>query len=175
MRGKLTVGLLFAVGFLAAAFAWWHGFQRGRRVLALWGADKAAVMRYQSQLELAELRPATDPAKLPTIRLGDTIWQVERPKDITRAPGVVHARQALIDDPSYDWGSPPPPLSSAADWKYLLTFRRDGQTVQLAFAPAPGWLIDVESQQVASIAPIRQGLQKFCAEQFTEDAETGPR
>jgi hypothetical protein len=168
MKGKLTVGLLVAAGVLAAAFGWWHGYDRGQRVLALWGPAAAELIRLAPSVQLARIVPVSDgPTQAnaqPSVIIGGRPWTIAARRDITQARGLTHARQALIDDPSYDWSRPGPPATAELDWRYMLSFDRRGQVCRLVFAPDPGVLLNVDTGQSAYIGPIRTGLAQFCAE-----------
>lgn len=197
MRGKLTVVALFVIGLLAAAAGWWQGYQRGQRVLRWWGPSTAALVRLAPQVEVArlvpfsasetnqpsgsaaaapQLPPSESPstASAPTpltadLTIGNTRWAVADTRDISQVRGLVHARQALIDDPSYLWENSQQPTagSEASDrWEFLIVFRSDKESCQFAFSPTSGRLYHAETQRIANIQPIQSGLAKFCEEQF---------
>src|SRR5262245_46257806 len=98
-RGKLAVLTMFALALAAAAFAWWWNYSRGQRALGFYGPRAANLVRTAPKVELLVLGTGdSDPVEsLPES------GPVARIIDISRAPGLVHARTALLDDASYDW------------------------------------------------------------------------
>lgn len=116
--------------------------------------------------------PSTTSAPTPLtagLTIGNTRWAVADTRDISQVRGLVHARQALIDDPSYRWENSQQPAagSDANDrWEFLIVFRSDEESCHLAFSPTSGRLYHAETQRIANIQPIQSGLTKFCEEQF---------
>jgi hypothetical protein len=117
-RGKLAVLSMFALAIGAAAFAWWWNYRRGERCLAFYGSQAAALIRTAPTVEILELDPAS----------GDSL-AVSRRIDISRAPGLLNARTALLDDASFVWSAEP----KASDRKptRLLRFARGDREVRL--------------------------------------------
>ena len=99
-RGKLAVLAMFALAVVAATFAWWWNYRRGERCLAFYGSEAATLIRTAQTVEIVELDPAA----------GDLA--ISRRIDISRAPGLLNARAALLDDASFDWSAPPPEPAS---------------------------------------------------------------
>lgn len=110
-RGQSLVLAMLFVGILAAAFAWWWNFNRGREALGFFGPEAAALVRTAPRVEY--LRPPPE----------ETI-------DISRAPGLINARASLLSDASYDWLQPEPQLQSP---HFTVRFSRGDHLVELAF------------------------------------------
>ena len=75
---------MFAIAALAAAFAWWWNYNRGRKALEFYGPAAATLIRTAPKVEL--LAPGA-----------------EQPIDISHAPGLINARTSLLNDASYLW------------------------------------------------------------------------
>jgi hypothetical protein len=149
--GKLLILIILASAVTAATVAWRHQANRGQRVLELWGSQNAYLVR-----------------RAPQVRLASQGQQL----DISTAPGISHARQALIVDSSYDWTAT---SSSTAtpEWSHELTFADFDQVFTLKF--------DLQRRLAESNAGVQahlgetvaEGLKVFLAEQLERsDAAT---
>jgi hypothetical protein len=136
MRGKLSIGVILSVAVAAAAFSWWHQQQRGVRVLAYYGSRAAYRIRLAPEAELfrlvtpetGESPPVSDPTSrnLRAIEVEGGRYTLVRIANLHQAPGFVHARQALIEDKSFQWTSAP---NFAGAWSHALRFcDADGDT-----------------------------------------------
>lgn len=129
-QGKHVIIFIFGTALVAAIFAWSFQYMRGRRILELWGADNARLIRVEGEeIQLLSLSPDTDATKAvrpASLKIDDQLFAVVRAVDITNAPGIIHARQALIEDASFQWDKPRGDCQS--DWQYALEFR-DGNRV----------------------------------------------
>ena len=120
--GKALIIGIVLVALLMSGYAWWHQKQKGRRTLEFWGSRIALRLRYGKEIELLQL---TSPETSDESASGDTLgidgqsWGIAQSKMISKAKGLVHARQALVFDPSYEWTAAPhkPPV-----WQYALRF-----------------------------------------------------
>ncbi len=121
-RGKLvTVGIVL-VAVAAASTAWWYSSVRGKHALAFWGGPAAFLIRTSEWTELWRFADAGDDAPASVVSGSVGKSNVER-FDVSRAPGLVHLRQALISDASYDWTETLP--DGAPNWQFALHFRDD--------------------------------------------------
>lgn len=112
-RGKWAVVFMLVLGLSAAVFAWQWNRARGRQAAEFWGADVAKLIRSAKQVE--------------AFRLDGGPFEIEpkvlETKDVSKAPGLLHARNALLEDASFEREHP-----SAADplFKYAVRFT-DGE------------------------------------------------
>jgi len=158
-RGAVAVLAMLGVAILAATFAWWWNFDRGRRTLDLYGPEAATLVRTAPKVEL----------------LGHPNGDI----DISKAPGLLNARTSLLSDPSYEWTSSETPFDAS---QYAVRFSRDGRSATVFFdfenqsiniAPncrnaklskktADGWRAYIERQvkdkSTKLLAPGRMGL-----------------
>jgi hypothetical protein len=167
-RGKLVIVSMVVVALVAAAFAWWHQYQRGARVLAIWGPEHAGRIRLAGDCELWQLEPhsADSPRDLGDgLTIGGKWWTISRRVSVHGAPGFIHARQALIQDASHDWSTsrPDPPPR----WTYALCFRdASGQTVVAFDAQAAHACLADQPQTISRLIDIGPGLVVFFSEQL---------
>jgi hypothetical protein len=116
--GKSAVLAMLAVGIVAAVFAWWWNYNRGRKALEFYGSETATLIRTAPQVEILRSQPEGD-------------------IDISKAPGLINARASLLSDASYDWsGAAPvqqPPLFSVrfsrGDKSAVVTFDFENRTI----------------------------------------------
>ncbi len=143
-RGKLAVVTMFAVALAAAAFAWWWNYSRGQRALEFYKPKAAHLIRTAPQVEILFVGPPgrADAANSPV----DSVpgWgTVIRKIDISKAPGLIHARTALLDDASYE-RHVPPTLQSFGP--FFVRFRDGRDEVVLMFGWPDGRIIVVGSE-----------------------------
>jgi hypothetical protein len=182
-RGKLSVLLMIAVAVAAAGFAWWWNIERTKRSLALYGADGAWLVRNGREVEILKLAPRdSDDAPMEItpdrnrddnsepLTVGDFTFAVAARYDVSRVKGLVHARAALVDDPSYEWDSPPQPLpGDAISW--LVRFADERGEIYLAIDPTERQLAVLPAgRNVRLIPKIAAGWQSFL-ERHTAPAE----
>ena len=124
-QGKHVIIFIFTTALAAAVFAWTFQFMRGRRVLELWGADNARLIRIESeQIQILSLTPAgganeTDAPR--SLKIDDQPYSVVDEIEITKARGIANARQALIEDATFQWDKPRGDCQPA--WEFALEFR----------------------------------------------------
>ena len=166
-HSKLLILVIVGLSAVLATFAWWYRWQQGERALSLWGSETAWLIRHAGQVELLRL---ADPAAVSESADSEMLLVdgqrrlIQGRKVISKARGIQHARQALIEDASFHWdasrdGCPP-------HWDYLLRFTEGALEASVA--------IDLDCQRVrlvqggreVSVAPIADGLRQFLNEQF---------
>jgi hypothetical protein len=129
-RGKaVTVGIL-VLALSAAAYAWWHQRQRGDRAVHYWGGRQAYAIRHGERVEWWTIRPARPEDAVGSLAIDGLPWVVTRQTDITHAQGLVHARQALIEDATFVWDAPP---RDQPQWTDALVFHGVGVQVVVLF------------------------------------------
>jgi hypothetical protein len=160
-RGKLVVALIMGLAVGAAGFAWWWNYAGSRKALEFYGAQGAHLIRTAPTVEILVL--AAQDSAVEGESSGDFVTYqgksrpVSRRIDISRAPGLIHARTALLDDASYAnqplrtiSGEPPSELIRFSDGRgeALLAFSfperivwelSSGKGLQLVPKTAEGW------------------------------------
>jgi hypothetical protein len=168
--GQRVILLIVGTAVTASAVAWWYQFQQGRRILRLWGPAAAYRIRLAPECEVWRLKPA---GNLPgDLQIDQQPWSIVARQNISQTQGLVHARQALIQDASFDWNQPIP---DTMHWQYALQFQDSrapsdstSQTV-LVFDLDRAVVRDVEHpEHAARIQPIADGLRTFFEEKLRE-------
>ena len=146
-RGKLVILFIFGLSTVMGGFACWHHYQQGRRCLELWGAETATLIRYAPRVHAMVL--ASDGTETEeSLTIGDQEVAVIASGRITGTPGLVHARQALIEDASYLWDDAPP--SKAPAWKFALRFVDEEGAATI--------VLDVVGNRVRLVETGREGV-----------------
>ena len=148
------------LALLLAGFAVWWNVESGRRTLAFWGRDAGErIIAPKARVELLWLQPLEGDSALQPLDVSGRQYSIVAQADVTGAPGLVHARHALLDDPSFQWQAATIP---AAQYTLAARFRDGTGTTTVAFDFRHRQLAHAESgrQQIGS-AKIMQGWQKF--------------
>ena len=164
-NGKLVVLGIFFVALGAAAFGMLFRYQATRRTLQFWGSENVAMVADAPVVEAVRFGPEGQEQA------------VAEQVDISGARGLVHLRQALLEDRSFDWDEP-----AARDepvWSYGLRFRDGTSSVMLVFSSDFRRAQQAGSPASVSTAPIAAGLAtvfaEYFAEHFAEDGSGGAR
>lgn len=159
ISGKVVILTILGLAILATSYAWWHQRQRGQAALDFWGQDIAFATRHAKQVELIKLDPD-----------GGALTE-EQTISLSEARGLIHARQALIVDASYDWDADLTAVTPK--WQYSLRFPADEDrpACSLWFDLDQGVTGDESGKRLAKLEiPILKGLKTF----FTEKVERAP-
>ncbi|MEO8495349.1 MAG: hypothetical protein ABI614_09780 [Planctomycetota bacterium] len=148
-RGKLVIAFIFGLSAVMGGYAWWHHYTQGRQCVVLWGAETGEAIRYAPQVEVMRLDVAGAP-DAETIQIQDQPLKIVARKDITNTPGLVHARQALIEDASFLWKAD---LAGPSNWQYLLRFTDGDKQVSVAFDCDQGRVRLVGTDRQAALKP----------------------
>jgi hypothetical protein len=131
LRGQHVVLGLLVLGVGAAGFALWYQRSMTNQALAFWGSDVALALGSPEKLELLTLAPVDPAAGEERLNLGGRDFAVVTRQDITRAPGVTHARQALLENASFDFASPP--SATPVTWTHVLLVAQGTTRATIAF------------------------------------------
>jgi hypothetical protein len=156
--GKIAVLAMIGAAVLAASFAWWWNYNRGRRSLEFYGAEAATLIRTAPKVEI--LRP-----------------EPEGNIDISTAPGLINARASLLSDASYDWSAPESRQESPL---FSVRFSRGGKSVVITFDFENRTISNTATQRAITLNPKtadgwKQYLARHSKEQHDEHGRTSPR
>jgi hypothetical protein len=164
ISGKWLILFIFGTALAMAIFAWSFQYLRGRRVLELYGVDAARLIRVDAdRIELLQLDASSTSNEF--VKIGDQELPVVETIEISRVRGILHARQALIEDSSYDWNR------SLADctpnWVYVLRFSHGDRHASAAIDTNCRRLRLLETNAEAPLAEhLVRGMQTFVDEQL---------
>ena len=162
---KWLIGVIVLVGCALAAFSWWFRFTATHRAAEFWGGANFRLIRDAAIVEAYVPADDHDPSRL-------AAGAAQR--DVSHAPGMMHLRNALLEDHSYIWvkGQLPPP----ADWSYGLRFADEEREVLIEFSADARQLryIPAGARRGSEIscAPISAGLKKVFGELFLPTTDT---
>jgi hypothetical protein len=172
ISGKWLIIFIFGTALAMAIFAWSFQYLRGRRVLELYGPDAARLIRVDAdRVQLLQLGDAADTessSDTETLELDNQHWPIVDTIDISRARGLLHARQALIEDSSYAWNQPEEDCGDGqSQWAFALRFAQGNKPVTIAFDVGCGRLRLIETGAEAPLAEhFVRGMQTFAKEQL---------
>jgi hypothetical protein len=92
-----------------------------------------------------------------TLSADDSEWH-----DISSARGLVHLRNALLEDHSFQW--PPLKISPDVQWTQGLRFRDGGTSVPVLFSQDFKFVRTPNSGEMLSCEPMTKGLREMFAE-----------
>lgn len=143
--GQLVVGGIVLIAAILAGITVWHHWSKGVASIAYWGAENGKNIRYAPLVQLE--------ANGQTYHLSD-------------APGLVHFRQALIEDASFSGTL----LSKEADadWTHQVMFSQpesvEATVVQFDLKQGLVRLKDADMVRIAKEEPTATGLRRFFAD-----------
>ena len=151
-QGKLVIVFIFGLSAVMGGYAWWHHYTQGRRCLDLWGAEAGELIRYAPQVEVLQLdhADAADAPDAEKIQIQGAAVKIVARKDITSTPGLVHARQAFIEDASFLWKAD---LKGPSNWQYVLRFTNGDHQVSVAIDSDQGRVRLVGTDRQAALKP----------------------
>ena len=170
MNGKLLILGILAVAVAAATFAWRYQQARGYRVLAALGSPAAVLIRLAPEIELWQLeRVEASVDQSEAWSLDGVDYGVVDQRDLSHGSGIVHARQALIEDRSYVWGHVEQVPNT---WTHALRFRRDDQETILWFDLPHGRVRCDRRADTLQLNPaVTAGFQDYFVEQLAAPAD----
>jgi hypothetical protein len=162
ISGKWLIIGVVAVALAGAGGSWWFRYQSTHRVAEFWGSDVARLIRDAPRVELLRLGSPN------TIGLesSDVAHEVETANyhDVSKGRGLVHLRNALLQDRSYDW--PPQPKKPRSYWSWALRFRDDrkGEREIILIGADCDYVTNLTGDHMLASRPILDGLHKMFAE-----------
>jgi hypothetical protein len=163
-RGKISVLVILLAALALAGFAWWWNRYAGERSLKFWGPEAALIIRDAEHVELFELTPPPEEetASFETVTVPSPSGirfarQLKNSKDVTGAPGLIHARTSLLQDHSFQWVEDDPQHSlrpEATRCTHAVRFAKDGEgAVTILFDFRENRLYCAETQKSILLAP----------------------
>ncbi len=174
-RGKYAVVAMLTVGLVFASFGWWWNLQRSKRTLEFWGPEAAQIIRQGPKVTALRLTDdATSSIVLDVTKLPNSL--VSEQKEISTVPGLLHARNSLLDDASFAWETPPP---NEPRWTHALQFENAQQLrVTILFDLEQSCLRFVESPSDRNVLPFvpksKQAWRTAFGARYFKDPELLP-
>ena len=161
LSGKVVILGIFGVALAGAVATIWFQYNARKRSREFWGPENALVIGRAATVELCRLqaratKEADDPKQ---ISIGGTRFDLSETKDISKAKGLVHVRDALIRDSAFDWDRQRGECQ--ADWQYVFRFSGDDGTVQVALDTHCQRLKLLPDGKDVSVSPMYRGLKEL--------------
>lgn len=182
-NGKFVIIAIAVVGVAMSTFAWWVRWSRSQIVLNHWGYEAAVAIRNGEGVELLELTsiPPSDAAEEISIRTvanpqpaeTSKVW-VAKTIDISKTPGLIHAKHHLLHVKGLDWDAPREE-GCAPEWSVAMRFKHPDHVATMLFDLQCNRAYLVERNIEVSMAPIAKGIKTFLGELTTDgtpDQET---
>ena len=167
-QGKWLIVAMISAGLAAGGIAWWYQYRQSVRVIELWSPEVTYQIRMAPDCQLLRLtsNPAGDGEGV--LEVDGVLWGITQTQDVSKALGIVHARQALIHDASYDWTANP--TASSPAWTEAIRFQEGSEQTTLLFDLEQGIVRNQANEQTGRITPLIQtGLRTFFDEQWADD------
>jgi hypothetical protein len=164
ISGKLVIIGIVTVAVCAAAISWYFRYQATHRAAKFWGAAAATIIR-DAPVVIVNHDGNKHGATAAALKANNETTSI----DVSRAHGLTHLRNALLEDHNFDWTTVDKPPDQAGLDYWLLKFAdpKAGKGVTI-------WLSDdfrvafrPDSSQTHSVAldPVMtKGLREMFAE-----------
>lgn len=171
VSGKWVILGILAVALAAAGGSWLFRYNATHRAVEFWGPQAAQLIRDAPTVLLRRLSDETKPTPTSQLRdkaaMYDSMASAPAPIDISSAHGLVHFRNALLEDRSYRW--PEAVVGPEDRWRWAMTFRsKDDRELTLMFSSDLHAItkdcLPVETLRKLSCEPIARGLEEMFAE-----------
>ncbi len=180
VSGKWVIFGILALALAAAGGSWWFRYNATHRAVEFWGPQGAPLIRDAPTVLLRRLNDDINPTSTPRLRdksaLFDSMASSPPPIDISAAHGLVHFRNALLEDRSYHW--PQAAVGPDDHWRWAMTFQsKDDRKLTLIFSSELHTVTKdcppIEGLRKLSCEPIARGLEEMFAE-FTATGASSP-
>lgn len=160
VAGKWIVIGVFGLALVGAVGSWLFRYYATHQAARFWGAKSAVLIRDAPQVDFYFLVNGEA-----TLNDADLLEKLTQPGvcskvDVSRGRGIVHLRNALLEDRSFDWqmtpAAPPP-----AGWMLRFSDPTTKDEAWIAFATGSNFcrLLGADQDaEIVSCEPIARGL-----------------
>jgi hypothetical protein len=156
IAGSRVVLAMFVIAMGLACFAVWFQWRQTRRCLAFYGPAAARAIQASDRVELWPLVSDVGPPRHGA------------PRDISRAPGLVHLRRGLVEDANFSWTTPPAGRLPENAWDWAIAFFKGPSpepVAVLAFdLDGEGWVTVVGRPGRIGLGRMAPGLRRWISE-----------
>lgn len=175
-QGKFVILAMVGIGSALAGFGWWVRYSGSQQVLAVWGPQAVVAIRTGEPVELFAVGLPANGQLGGVIRIEPEDYPpssvvASEPIDITKAPGLIHARHHLVHQKGFDWDSPRD-RNCTPHWEVAMRFKRDGitATIVLDFTCNRAYLVERKTE-VGMRPIIADALKRFLADFELPDSD----
>jgi hypothetical protein len=167
LSGKAVILGIVSVALAAAGTSWWFRYSATHRAAQFWGPVRSQLIRRAPVVKLLRLNTSADSQTA----LGKEIGALDITADveITNAPGVLHLRNALLEDRSFHWPAKAA-VSQVKQWQWALVFHDPSRHQMATLLFSPDWTLVTyqPGEQILSCAPISEGLATMLTEHISK-------
>jgi hypothetical protein len=168
--GKLVITAILTVAVAAAGTAWWYRYNATRRSAAFWGPEATRLVRDAPHVEFLLLHHhdgmVRDNVTRARLDLAGLDYDVVRSCDISKARGLTHLRNALLEDQSYEWAEQPDVPDD--EWLSAIRFQENSSRQLLVLFSLQDqlgkWMEGDDEIHTMSCRPIGKGLDEMFLE-----------
>jgi hypothetical protein len=174
VSGKRVIIGILLLALVAAGGSWLFRYNATHRAAKFWGPENAAAIR---DAPIVTFSTFTTPIIWSPHYIGIAGEPIEHllaqkpqtTRDVTSARGLVHLRNALLEDRSFDWESESLYTSAfwpETKWSHAIVFSDETKGVQayLLFAPDSQLTTFAGRNAALSYKPIARGIAEMFAE-----------
>lgn len=126
---KLVLGLIW-LALAAGLLSWWYRYEAAHRSTTFWGPHLAELIARPSAVMAFGLEKTS-----PTESSDESFLILDEPysptdrRNITKAAGMVHLRNAILSDGNYRWDRE----VTTDDWRWCMQFEGNGRKATILF------------------------------------------
>jgi len=165
--GKWIIAVIFVLAALATAGAIWFHYQQNDRAIRHWGGEAATLIVRAKKIEMFRLAEG-ETSSGEVLRIGTQQYAISDTADATKARGMIHLRQVLVRNESFDWDTD---LSDCdPDWNYGLRFSDGEDSLTLAYSLDCPRVTRPGTGTQLVLRPVAEHLLRAIASEFSEAA-----
>jgi hypothetical protein len=157
---KLVLGI-FGLAVAAGVLSWWYRYEAAHRSTSFWGPHFAELIVRPSQITAFGLEEISPPESSDeSFPILDKTYYPTNRKDVTKAAGMVHLRNAILTDGNYRWDRE----VNTDDWRWCLQFAGDGRKAKVLFTEdftILGRLDQSGAVRVVDCQPMAETLREY--------------
>jgi hypothetical protein len=176
ISGKWLIIGAMTVALVGAGGSWIFRYYATHRAAMFWGGHDASLIRDAPNVHLLTLARTEEPHRAGDkdfVQFGGDAYRIVRRIEVIDSHGLVHLRNALLEDHSYEWPVERAQLEAAPGWALEFTQEKEGAVVWLAedcskiYRPISNTEVDILSCQ-----PIADGIRTVFKEWTEGNTET---
>jgi hypothetical protein len=161
VSGKLVIVSIMTVALAAAGASWWFRYTATHRAAKFWGPGVARLIRDAPKVKLLRLG-SPNTIGLHSSAIAQYVETADY-LDVSKGRGLVHLRNALLEDRSYDW--PAQPKKQHSFWSWALRFGDDAtdESATILIGADCDNVTNLTGDHMLSSRPILDALHKMFA------------
>lgn len=167
VSGKLVIIVIFGTALVGGVATLWFQFDARRHSREFWGSDTAVLINRAPKVELLRLSRAKESDEDDEqLTIEGVNYDVTERKEIGKARGFLHVRDALIRDTGFAWEKKRGDCQP--NWEYVFRFVEHDKIEDIAFDLHCERVRLVSGGQEACISPMVQGIKDLIDRELPE-------